>query len=280
MHSSVCGLMGDGHFISAKVMPNLNVGDAQIHYEEYGSGAPLFLVPGLGGTAAYWKPNIEALAARYRVIVHDHRGAGQSSHSKIKYSVDQMTDDLVALMDHLRIERANLVGHSTGGAIGQTLAVRSPQRLGRLVLFATWTKADKFFRQVFETRKALLTQVGKEAYVRAGTLFLYPPWWIKANEQLLEQREALAIARFPPPEVIASRIDAIVTFDRTADLERIGTPTLVLCAKDDAVTPAYFSEELARMIPGAQLALLPEGGHCASETALEAFNRALQTFLD
>jgi aminoacrylate hydrolase len=260
-------------------MPKANVGDAEIYYEEHGSGEPLLLVSGLGGTAAYWKPNIPALAAKYRVIVHDHRGAGQSTHSRIRYSVDQMTDDVLRLMDHLKIERAHLVGHSTGGAIGQTMAIRNPERLKKLVLFATWTKADKFFRQLFEARRALLTQVGKEAYVRGGTLFLYPPSWIKANEVLVEEREKLSIATFAPPEVVASRIDAIVAFDRTAGLGSIRTPTLVLGAKDDVITPAYFSEELARDIPGAKLEIMPEGGHCASETALEAFNRAVVSFL-
>ena len=260
-------------------MAKANVGDAEIYYEEHGSGEPLLLVSGLGGVASYWKPNLPALAARYRVIVHDHRGAGQSTHSKMRYSVEQMTDDVLRLMDSLKIERAHVVGHSTGGAIGQIMAIRNPQRVKRLVLFATWTKADKFFRQLFATRRALLTQVGKEAYVRAGTLFLYPPDWIRDNEAMIEEREKAAIAAFAPPEVVASRIDAIVAFDRTAELAKIKTPTLVLCAKDDAITPAYFSEELARKIPGAKLVLLAQGGHCASETMLEAFNEELFEFL-
>jgi aminoacrylate hydrolase len=260
-------------------MPKANIGDAEIYYEEHGQGEPLFLVSGLGGAAAYWKPNLPALAARYRVVIHDHRGAGQSTHSKMRYSVEQMTDDLVKLMDHLKIERAHIVGHSTGGAIGQILAITRPERVKSLVLFATWTKADKFFRQLFAARRELLMKGGPASYVRAGTLFLYPPWFIKANEKMLDEREALAIASFPPPEVVASRIDAIVAFDRTAELSKIKTPTLVLCAKDDVITPAYFSEELARKIPGAKLVLMPQGGHCVSETVLEAFNATLLTFL-
>src|SRR5690348_12765108 len=202
-------------------MPKANIGDAEIYYEEHGRGEPLLLVSGLGGAAAYWKPNLPALSAHYRVVVHDHRGAGQSTHSRIRYSVEQMTDDLLRLMDHLKIDRAHIVGHSTGGAIGQILAITRPERVKSLVLFATWTKADKFFRQLFAARRALLMEVGKEAYVRAGTLFLYPPWFIKAHEAMVEEREKLAIATFAPPEVVASRIDAIVAFDRTAGLAKI-----------------------------------------------------------
>ena len=260
-------------------MAKANIGDAEIYYESHGEGEPLLLVSGLGGTAAYWKPNLPALAAKYRVIVHDHRGAGTSSHSKIRYSVDQMTDDLVRLMDHLKIERAHLLGHSTGGAIGQTLAATQPERLKSMVLFATWPKADIYFKRLFELRRAVLTEIGPEQYTRAGTLFLYPDWWIKSNEAMIREREALTVKNFPPPEVVASRIDAIVAFDRTADLARIKVPTLVICGKDDLITPAYFSEELAQKIPGAQLVILPKGGHCANETAIELFNPPVLDFL-
>ena len=99
------------------------------------------------------------------------------------------------------------------------------------------------------------------------------------NIGLLEEREKLVIPAFPPPEIVASRIDAIVEFDRTADLPKISTPTLVICAKDDILTPPYFSRELARAIPGAELVELERGGHCASETSTQAFNDAVLGFI-
>jgi aminoacrylate hydrolase len=260
-------------------MPKADLGDLEIYYEVHGDGPPVLLVPGLGGVGAYWLPNIPAFAAKHRVIIHDHRGTGQSSRSKIEYSVDQMTDDLVRLMDHLKIDRAHLVGHSTGGAIAQTLAVTRPERLASLVIYASWTKADPFFKRSFEARRTLLTTAGDAAYVRSTPVFLYPAWWINANAALLEEREKVAIPGFPGAEIVASRIDAIVAFDRTADLPRIKAPTLVICARDDFITPAYFSEELARRIPSAELQLLDRGGHCASETVSEAFNAAVLGFL-
>lgn len=260
-------------------MPKANLGDVEIYYESHGSGEPVLLVPGLGGVGSYWSPNIPAFSARHRTIIHDHRGTGQSSASKIKYSVDQMTDDLLRLMDHLKIERAHLVGHSTGGAIGQTMAATRPERVASLVLYATWTKADPFFRRVFEARRTLLTASGAAAYARSAQVFLYPDWWINQNIALIEAREKISIPNFPAAEIVASRIDAIVAFDRTADLPRIKTRTLVICARDDILTPPYFSEELAQRIPGAQLKMLDKGGHCASETAVDDFNRAVLGFL-
>jgi aminoacrylate hydrolase len=102
---------------------------------------------------------------------------------------------------------------------------------------------------------------------------------VNENVALLEEREKLVIPAFPPAEIVASRIDAIVDFDRTADLPHIRTPTLVICAKDDILTPPYFSRELARMIPGAELVELERGGHCASEASTKAFNDAVLGFI-
>jgi len=125
----------------------------------------------------------------------------------------------------------------------------------------------------------LLMAAGASAYVRSTPVFLYPDWWINENIGLIEEREKPAIANFPPREIVASRIDAILAFDRTADLPRVRTPTLILCAKDDVLTPPYYSRELARLIPGAEHVELDRGGHCASETNTAAFERAVLDFI-
>ena len=156
----------------------------------------------------------------------------------------------IGLMDALEIERAHVVGHSTGGAIAQILAIEHPKRLASVVLSASWTKPDAYFRRLFRLRKDILLRLGPSAYVQANTLFLYPSWWVARNNERLRQLEAQNLAVFPPTEIAASRIDAILAFDRTEQLGRIKTPTLVVGAEDDIITPAYFSEELARLIPG------------------------------
>ena len=130
-------------------MPRVSIGDAEIHYEEAGQGPPLLLVPGLSGVGAFWSAQIAEFSRDFRVITHDHRGAGQSTHSRIKYSVEQMAADVVRFMDALGIDRAHLVGHSTGGAIGQVLAQDHADRLASLVLSATWAGPDPYFRRLF-----------------------------------------------------------------------------------------------------------------------------------
>ena len=260
-------------------MPHVSIGDADIYYEEQGRGPTLMLVPGLGGQGAFWGPQVGDFARDFRVIVHDHRGAGRSAHSRIQYSVDQMAADTIALMDRLGIERAHYVGHSTGGAMGQTIAQDHPGRLLSLVLSATWPGQDAYFRRCFETRKELLLNRGFESYWRASVVMLRPPRWISEHDAALDEEMKRLAAAPPPVEVLASRIDAIMRFDRRKRLGEIRCPTLVVVAADDALTPAFYSEELAAKIPGAQLAVLPTGGHFAPTLVPDEYNAAVGRFL-
>ena len=242
-------------------MPKVDIGNGEIYHEISGEGPPLMLVPGLGGTSSFWAGQVAPLAGHFRVIVHDHRGAGRSSHSRIDYSVDQMADDALRLMDALGVEAAHFVGHSTGGAIGQTLAQDHPDRVLSLVLSATWAGPDPYFRRCFETRREILAGLGLESYGRASMLVLMPSWWIAANDDAVDEHAARRTADNPPIEIMLSRIDAIMAFDRRSGLADIEAPTLVICAADDRVTPLHLSDELAAAIPGARQVVLERGGH-------------------
>ena len=144
-------------------MPKVSIGDAELYCEVTGEGPPLLLVPGLSGVGAFWAQQVPDFARDFRVIVHDHRGTGASTHSRIRYSVEQMADDVLRLMDALGIESAHFVGHSTGGAIGQIIAQDHPSRLRSLVLSATWAGQDPYFRRLFESRRETLVTSGVDA---------------------------------------------------------------------------------------------------------------------
>ena len=260
-------------------MPKVSIGDAEIYYEEAGRGEPVLLVPGLSGQGAFWASQVAALQRDFRVIVHDHRGAGQSTHSRITYSVEQMADDVLRLMDALGIDAAHLVGHSTGGAIGQVIAQDHPGRLSSLVLSATWAGPDAYFRRLFESRRQTLLDSGVGAYLRASVLVLAPPWWVSRNDAAIAQAHATSIATAAPVDVMASRIDAIMAFDRRSRLADVRAPTLVIVAQDDMVTPTFYSDELARGIAGAQYVVLDGGGHFAPQVTPGPYNDAVGAFL-
>ena len=215
----------------------------------------------------------------FTVIIHDHRGAGQSTHSLIEYSVDQMAADAIKLMDALDIEAAHYCGHSTGGAMGQIIAEDHPGRIKSLVLSATWPGSDAYFRRCFETRKEVLEKLGLASYARASSLVLLPPWWISQNDAAIDEMHKALAVNEPPVEVMISRIEAIMAFDRRDRMGDIKAPTMVVVARDDTVTPIHMSEELAEGVPNAELAVLERGGHFVPVILPDDYNAAVGKFL-
>jgi aminoacrylate hydrolase len=260
-------------------MPRISIGDCELYYERQGAGFPVLFITGLTGYASFWRDPLPAFMRSYEAITYDHRGVGQSDHRCVSNVIEKLAADAIGLLDALGIAKAHVIGHSAGGAVAQVLAIENPQRLASIVIVCGWPKPDAYFRRFFALRKELLSRLGPASYVQANTLFLYPPAYIAANNEKLRQVEAQALANFPSPETMASRIDAILAFDRTADLGRIRTPALVLAAQDDVITPAYFSEDLARRIPGAEAKFFPQGGHDLPLVAPREFNQAVMPFL-
>jgi aminoacrylate hydrolase len=251
----------------------------QVHKSRKGSGPALVFVSGLGGAGAYWAPQIEAFSQHFTVITYDQRGAGTTDHPDEPYSISAMATDLQALIEALQLHRPLLVGHSTGGAIGQVLAARDPQLLAGMLLYASWGKSDAHFNWCFRMRRALLEGASLEEYVHGSALFLYPPEHIRANAGRLSPALLASVANFPAREIVLRRIDAIMAHDASAALSCIEIPTLVLCAQDDILTPPYQSRLLAEAIPGAELKIVARGGHSFSETETDTFNRIALDFL-
>ncbi|MGE5523947.1 MAG: alpha/beta fold hydrolase [Rhodospirillaceae bacterium] len=260
-------------------MPKIAVADGEIHYEEHGSGEPLILVSGLNGVGRYWAPQVPTFSSRFRVITYDQRGTGQSDKKQRQFSLDEMANELAMLMDALGIARAHLCGLSTGGAIGQTLAIEQPQRVNKLVMCSTWTHCDPWFRRLFEARREMYRQCGPGLHAMFHPLWLYPHDYINAHDAEIDEERARNTSAAPPVEVSIGRIDALLAFDRRAGLPHIKSPTLILASCNDYITPSYYAEALALAIPGSKLVVLDGGGHSLSKTRPDDFNRIVMDFL-
>ncbi len=151
------------------------------------------------------------------------------------------------------------------------LGETAPERLQRLVLFAGWPGFDPFFDLCFRVRRQQLVDLGVEPYHRSTPLFLYPPRWIAEDTARVERVVDGLLAASPPMETILARIDMLLAFDRRDRLAAIKREPLIICAKDDQLTPLHCSEALAAGIPGARLGVIEWGGHAASQTAPDAF---------
>jgi aminoacrylate hydrolase len=238
------------------------------------------LSAGLGGAGAFWAPQLEALARDFRVVLYDHRGTGDNAEPlPADYSIGQMAEDVVQVLDALGAPRAHLLGHALGGLVALELALRHPARVGRVVVVNGWLKADSHTRRCFDTRLAALKGGGPEAYVRAQPIFLYPAAWLSAHATQVAAEEAHGIAHFQGEANLRARIGALLRYDATAEAARVTAPVLVAASRDDVLVPWTASEAMAQALPDARLWLVPEGGHAFTAVDPGPFNAELCRFL-
>jgi aminoacrylate hydrolase len=250
-----------------------------LYYEVHGTGPPLILSSGLGGSAGYWASNLPALAEHFRVIVYDHRGTGRSDRNGPGTTgVADMAVDVVTLMDALAIERADFIGHALGGMIGLETGI-STGRIDRLVVINGWVELDPHTRRCFDVRLTLLRDSGAEAFLHAQPLFLYPPDWISSHDAELRAEAAHQLAHFAGAETTRRRIDAVRSY--VPDLVRMrDIPALLAIAtRDDMLVPMQRSLDVAAHVPGARTATFDWGGHACNVTDPDTFNRLVLEFL-
>ena len=253
-----------------------------LYFEAHGpaDAPPVILSAGLGGSGAYWRPNLAALAERRRVILYDHRGTGRSDRDlPAGHDIDQMADDVLRLLNGLGLERADFVGHALGGAIGLTLAVEAPERLGRLVVVNGWTRLDPHFARCFEARLALLRDTGPRAYLRAQPIFIYPATWSSEHRNELDAELDDQLAHFQGSDNLEKRVAALQAFYLDDRLGEIRTPVLAMAARDDALVPWTCTPAYADRIESATFRLMDWGGHACNVTDPDAFNALALEFL-
>ncbi|MCH2099302.1 MAG: alpha/beta hydrolase [Pseudomonadales bacterium] len=242
---------------------------AQIAWKSFGQGRPLLLVRGLGTQLIEWpRAYVDAwVSAGYRVIVFDNRDCGASSdHAGEAYSVSDMGDDCVALLDHLRIERALCFGISMGGMIIQRLAVDHSERFDALVSVMSSTGNPELPRPAPEVLEALTAPAPatlEEAVARNAAdrlLFGSPHWPLPEAERLVLARRALE--RAWRPDGVTRQFAAILRDgDRRAALADVNVPMLVIHGLLDPLVPVDGGRDIAASVPNAELELIDGMGH-------------------
>lgn len=243
-----------------------------------GQGRTLLLVSGLGGTAGFWTRTAATLSRSCRVICFDQRGIGASSRGSAPCTIDQLAQDCLAVLEAAGAGRAVLLGHSTGGCIGQSLARQAPGRLDGLILSASWLRPSRYMAGLFGTRRAILDK-DPRSYAATAALLSYPPNWLEANWSVFEAALAGAPATDAARQIVRERIDALLAFDGSASIGSITMPALVLGARDDMIVPAFLQEELAAALPGCARTMLESGGHFFPASRPDAFTARVADWL-
>lgn len=264
-------------------MPYAVINKIRMHYEVTGQGAPVLLINGLSSPSVGWALQVKALAPHFQVVTFDNRGVGQTDlPPEPVYTTGQMADDAAALLRHLKIGRAHVMGASMGGTIALELALRHPRLVRSLVLACTWAEGDARFLHTIESWIALAYRVPTEERFRHVLYpWLFSPGFFagKDNVETAFQR-SMAYPHQTKAEAIERQGRGILAWNATRlkRLASIRVPSLVLVGAEDILTPPAFSRALARRLGRARLTVLP-GGHGFFIEQADAFNRAVTRFL-
>jgi 3-oxoadipate enol-lactonase len=254
---------------------------ARLHYEAFGRrDAPaVLMIQGLGADKHGWDMQRFTLARHYRVIAFDNRGAGRSDKPFGVYSIEQMADDAVAVLDHAGVDAAHVVGASMGGAISQLMGVRHPTRVLSLTLACTACRNQPWRRELLERWMETALERGMGAMTGEAARWVMAPRSFRRLLPAFGWLGPLAMGR--PAHAFAAQVRAILSAnDELAnELHAIAVPTLVIVGNQDILTPRGDSEEIAERIPGAELVVISGAAHGFMVEHASTFNRILKDFL-
>jgi 3-oxoadipate enol-lactonase len=264
-------------------MPYTALNGVRFHFDTYGEGDPVLLISGLSAPSVNWLYQVKAFSPHYRVITFDNRGVGETDMPEAaSYPTSQMADDAAAVLEHLDIRRAHVVGHSMGGTIAMELAIRHPKRVRSLSLCATWAEGDGRFLHTIRSWMALWGRLDPDARFRHLIMpWLYTPAFLADEAGVDETVKRVLSYPYPTrPEAIERQGQGILDWNgtRLREIRKLRVPALVLVGRDDNLTVPTFSRALASLIPKSRLTLIP-GSHGFTIEYAEHFNRAVLGFL-
>jgi len=269
--------LGGGHVMASKEKTQsgtAEVNGTRLYYETAGKGPAIVLIHGGLVDSRLWDDQMKALAKHHRVVRYDLRGFGRSAEAPEPFS---HIEDLRALMDFLRIERATVVGLSLGGIIAADFALEYPGRVERLVLVGSGLRGDKqppdrdekevyeAFNRGAEAFTDFLMKSGLYSAVRPST-----PAYTRLRRMMLDNFKSLSMLR-----------PGFLKYPEPATIERLGSiraPTLVVIGSEDAQSLKNVADTLAARIAGARKVVIPGASHHPPVERPEEFNKAVLSF--
>lgn len=245
-------------------MPRVVVQGTELHYERAGSGEPLLLIQGMGGTHVSWgEPFKEALEESFDVIAFDNRGIGLSPRSEQPFTIVEMAEDAAGLLDELGVESAHVVGISMGGMIAQELALAHPERLRSLTLGCTYCGgpgSQLMPQENVEKLAAGMMSGDRGKAIRASYEVNLSPAF-RADEDAYAAFHQMATTVPAAKRTIELQAQAIFGHDTSGRLGEISAPTLIVHGTVDGVLPFANGELIASLMPGARFEVLEDVGH-------------------
>jgi pimeloyl-ACP methyl ester carboxylesterase len=262
-------------------MPYADINGIKIYYETHGQGFPLVLIQGFTRNLHNWNGLINILKNDFQLILLDNRGSGQTQQPSPPYSIDLMADDVIALLEFLKIKKAHIAGHSMGGAIVQQVCLYSPHLVEKGVICSSFTKVPYTSLMQIDT----ILDMAKAEIPQEFIYRMVLPWlYSSACLQNKQTQEAIIEKMIHDPypqqlEGFLGQAEALKSFNSQDIISKIETPVLILTGELDLYAPASLSEEMKNKIKKAQLKRYPQQGHMIIEEIPEIVAADMLAFL-
>ena len=262
-------------------MPFVPINGINLYYETYGKGKPLVFLSGFSTHRLTWQPFIEPFQDDFQLILLDNRGAGQTTAPSSPYTVDEMADDTVALMDHLKIDVASMVGSSMGTAIIQTIAHRAPKRIDKGVLIAPFSKLPRAsLLKTMTTGKLLKAGVSLNLVIETVIPWLFSRDFVAISEKVAAKKEEMTKNPFPQSiEGFLGQMHALETFDSSRFINQLEAEFFLIAGEEDLSTPLSCAQFLHEHLVKSTLHPFSRMGHMAHVEKRDEVLALIQTFV-
>jgi len=245
-------------------MPAAEINGQRINYEVTGNGTPVILITGYGGDISYWDGLVPLLSDRYKVVRLDNRGSGKTVYGG-KFTVDDLTDDVIALMDLLSIYRAHIVGWSMGGCMAQELSLRHPERVISLTLISAFMKRPARSSHMMN---AMIKAVREGADIETLSMLMQGMCF---PESVFLRREEKGTHGNKQPytasiDGITDQMRALDAYDSRKRISGISVPSLCIHGLSDIMVPPEVGDEITSLIKGCKSYRIPGAGHIVNPT--------------
>lgn len=247
-------------------MNYLKVNNKNIYYNIEGSGKPILILNGIMMSTKSWDPFVKTLTNTNTLIRLDFFDQGVSDKLDENYDQSIQTEVIKALLEHLEIDKINIVGISYGGEVALDFATKYPNKIDRLILFNTTPYTSPLLKEIGKQWNEIGETRNGSTYYKATIPIIYSPSFYESNLEWMKKREQVLIPIFSN-ETFLKQMERLVNsaenFDVRAGLHKIDAPTLIVASDEDYLTPLANQKYLAENIKNANLIILPGVGHAS-----------------
>jgi len=265
-------------------LPKVKVDGINIYYEVHGDGFPLLMILGLSENVYWWDPPmIEELSKHFKIVILDNRGVGRSDKLDGDVTIEMMATDVLGLMDALDINQAHILGHSMGGMIAQELALKSPDRIKKLVLCSTSCGGSKAEIPSIETQKILAKLSAKKHtrdLIEEAMPHIFSKKFMHGNPEFMRKKVDDILIIPTGPATFKAQMAAWMRYNSYRKLKTINLPTLIVHGNQDILVPPRNGELLTEKLATAEIVWFDSSAHMIHSEETEKFIETLLKFLN